>query len=63
VNEFGIEAVDRYAHLIDFSVEKLREELDTIGVQSGADGFSKFHLSVFKDQVTYAGKTVKKPAT
>lgn len=34
VKKFGIEAVDRYARLIDFSVEKLRENPQTVGVRS-----------------------------
>lgn len=61
VRKFGIEAVDRYAHLIDFSVEKLRENPQTVGVRPTLKGLFKFHLSTCKDEVPFAGKTVKKP--
>jgi len=61
LEKHGLEAYDRYEHLIKVALRQLREDPKRIGVHETTKGYWKYHLSWSKNDTTFGGRIVRDP--
>ena len=58
---FGQKASDRYAKLIEISIQEISLNPELMGSRDFEDGVRLYHIRHSKEQAAIGGKTVKKP--